>query len=406
MTSHVKYVGWTESPLYKEMPPEVGSEPDYDVKESIGIPEKETLTRELHTMTKNVPLVRQQLQLQTEHIIVSVINADGTESTRDYGSGWRLKQAIETKLMPGMSSLKINYERRVNTLFRYNLPVGLTVSYSGGTATILWRGQPLETYESGTGMTGTGLTVSRVGPPTPVGKYLYNDNPIFMPAPVLSIPIGLFMNGVLMETYICGPQHGSDFLNIGRLVFNKGPFPLTGPDDPSEEVSSGEVVRRHPYYVVSQPGLVQSSIFGRKSPAVILDMLKTREGIEELQRINALRRANTTGPYTLNEIWSPIDAEPFVPWADVVSGRYAGFVGYSFHEARGAQEDWGRNPGWPKFISGSFTTPSGKLFILESLDSHQRILPPVYWDHSASEGKLRLMFGRNTWKEWDVEDDS
>jgi hypothetical protein len=181
---------------------------------------QQKLNRTIICPTKNTQVVTSELPTSDATISINLVSENGATESRGYGSGWRLLNFDETTFAPGFSRITAVYQRVINPDFELILPLGFTVTCENGVGSFNWAGQPLEQFDSGTGVCSSGFKVE-IGETSQNGqRFLERNDPFESPRQVQTPGYFLVVNGVSFEEFYPKlPEIQRDYYE-----FRGGPF--------------------------------------------------------------------------------------------------------------------------------------------------------------------------------------
>jgi hypothetical protein len=159
------------------------------------------LNRTLICPTRNTQAVTSQLPSRSASISINVVSESGGVESRGYGDDWTLLGFDETSFAPGFSRITAVYERTVNQGFELDLPQGFTITCANGVGSFNWLGQPLEQFDSGTGVCGSGFKVEPAETRQNGQRFLERNDPFQLPRQVQTPGYFLVVNGVSFEEF-------------------------------------------------------------------------------------------------------------------------------------------------------------------------------------------------------------
>ncbi|OQY26091.1 MAG: hypothetical protein B6244_14325 [Candidatus Cloacimonetes bacterium 4572_55] len=165
MAGELKILGWIgTSPEYREVKTPIVSYTPQEIRAGLDIYFRKQLNRELICFSQNAENLLQQLTTYNAELTVPVISdANGTLTNKAFGGGWNLTYAETNEYKKAFSKIYLRYEKQVTAAFEFNLPPGLTITNASGVCTIAYDGTTLETIDSETGTTTSGLQTKITG---------------------------------------------------------------------------------------------------------------------------------------------------------------------------------------------------------------------------------------------------
>jgi hypothetical protein len=173
----VKFIGWQgTNPSYQELEPSISYEPFRQFQNQtssfgnleIGQYVRAKVTRTVIVFSKDKDTFINGLDFLYNTLNLTYVDSNGSIGTKAYGNGWELTTIDESPAARGYTQIRLSYEKAIAKSLAFFGVDGLSVDCLNGVCRIRYKGNNLETIDSGTGVCTTGLQlgIERLNPPS------------------------------------------------------------------------------------------------------------------------------------------------------------------------------------------------------------------------------------------------
>jgi hypothetical protein len=173
----VKFIGWQgTNPSYQELEPSISYEPFRQFQNQtssfgnleIGQYVRAKVTRTVIVFSKDKDTFINGLDFLYNTLNLTYVDSNGSIGTKAYGNGWELTTIDESPAARGYTQIRLSYEKAIAKSLAFFGVDGLSVDCLNGVCRIRYKGNNLETIDSGTGVCTSGLQlgIERLNPPS------------------------------------------------------------------------------------------------------------------------------------------------------------------------------------------------------------------------------------------------